>query len=128
MDLSAVGTFNNALLWREVEASEQAPVDLQLLASSNGIADVVNGQWVENRRDLLSVTQRVIQETTGLSPQISTSGGTSDGRFIAPTGAEVVELGPVNDTIHKLNECVKVSDLDLLSRMYEQIITGLLAR
>jgi succinyl-diaminopimelate desuccinylase len=78
--------------------------------------------------DLLRVTQQVIQETTGQSPQISTSGGTSDGRFIAPTGAEVVELGPVNDTIHKLNECVKVSDLELLSRMYEKIIAGLLAR
>jgi succinyl-diaminopimelate desuccinylase len=64
---------------------------------------------------------------TGQSPTISTSGGTSDGRYIAPTGAEVVELGPVNETIHKLNECVKVSDLELLSGMYERIISGLLS-
>ncbi len=77
--------------------------------------------------DLLRVTQQVIRELTGRLPQISTSGGTSDGRYIAPTGAEVVELGPVNDTIHKLNECVKVADLDLLSGMYERIIAGLLA-
>lgn len=76
--------------------------------------------------DLLAVTRRVIQEITGRAPQISTSGGTSDGRFVAPTGAEVVELGPVNDTIHKLNECVKVTDLELLSGMYERIIEGLL--
>ncbi len=94
--------------------------DLEWLPSSK--------PFLTDSGDLLSVTQRVIQETTGLSPQISTSGGTSDGRFIAPTGAEVVELGPVNDTIHKLNECVKVSDLDLLSLMYEKIIAGLLAR
>ena len=78
--------------------------------------------------DLLTVTQQAIKELTGQSPQISTSGGTSDGRYIAPTGAEVVELGPVNDTIHKLNECVKVSDLDLLSGMYERIISGLLMK
>lgn len=78
--------------------------------------------------DLLRVTTQVITDSTGSAPQISTSGGTSDGRFIAPTGAEVVELGPVNDTIHKLNECVKVSDLELLSGMYEKIIGGLLAQ
>jgi succinyl-diaminopimelate desuccinylase len=77
--------------------------------------------------ELLKVTRQVIQDMTGQSPTISTSGGTSDGRYIAPTGAEVVELGPVNETIHKLNECVKVSDLELLSGMYERIISGLLS-
>ena len=53
-------------------------------------------------------------------------GGTSDGRFIAPAGAEVVELGPVNATIHKVNECVGVDELDTLSCLYEQVLAGLL--
>jgi len=75
---------------------------------------------------LLSVTKQAIQEITGTSPEISTSGGTSDGRFIAPTGAEVLELGPVNSTIHQINECVKVEDLELLADIYERIISGLL--
>lgn len=57
---------------------------------------------------------------------LSTSGGTSDGRFISPSGAEVVELGPLNSTIHKLNECVRIDDLFTLRRVYEGIMTRLL--
>ena len=67
-----------------------------------------------------------IAETNGLQTELSTGGGTSDGRFIAPTGAEVVELGPVSTSIHQVNEHVKVSDLPQLSRMYERIIELLL--
>ncbi|WP_284443275.1 succinyl-diaminopimelate desuccinylase [Buchnera aphidicola] len=59
-------------------------------------------------------------------PILSTSGGTSDGRFIALMGSEVVELGLVNNTIHKINECVKISDLQLLSSMYEDVMKKLL--
>jgi succinyl-diaminopimelate desuccinylase len=58
---------------------------------------------------------------------LSTSGGTSDGRFIAPTGAQVVELGLLNTTIHKVDECVPVADLDILSRIYEQLLANLIA-
>jgi len=54
--------------------------------------------------------------------QPSTSGGTSDARFIAPTGAEVIELGPLNATIHKVNECVGVGDLDRLTAVYERML------
>jgi succinyl-diaminopimelate desuccinylase len=68
-----------------------------------------------------------VHDVTGRRPAFSTSGGTSDGRFIAPTGAEVVELGVVNATIHKVNECVEVADLDVLSRMYERVMERLLA-
>src|SRR5690606_33929510 len=57
---------------------------------------------------LLDVVVASVKEITGNTPEISTSGGTSDGRFIAPTGAEVVELGPVNASIHKIDENVKV--------------------
>jgi succinyl-diaminopimelate desuccinylase len=61
---------------------------------------------------------RAIQAETGLSPKFSTGGGTSDGRFIAPLGAQVVELGVINATIHKVNESVNVADIDRLHRIY----------
>ncbi|MGH8512265.1 MAG: M20/M25/M40 family metallo-hydrolase, partial [Gammaproteobacteria bacterium] len=57
---------------------------------------------------------------------LSTSGGTSDGRFIAPGGTEIVELGPVNATIHKVNERVAVADLTTLSAIYERVLQRLL--
>jgi len=75
---------------------------------------------------LVNAVQTSIHEVTGRETELSTSGGTSDGRFIAPTGAQVVELGPVNATIHKVNECVKASDLDLLSDIYENVLARLL--
>ncbi len=75
---------------------------------------------------LVEASVSAIREVTGLDTELSTSGGTSDGRFIAPTGTQVVELGPLNATIHKVNECVSVSDLDKLSTIYESILNKLL--
>jgi len=75
---------------------------------------------------LLETVVVSVKEITGNDPEISTSGGTSDGRFIAPTGAEVVELGPVNASIHKIDECVKVDDLETLSNIYEHILRQLI--
>jgi len=76
--------------------------------------------------DLVEATVAAIEEVQGFRPELSTSGGTSDGRFIAPTGAQVIELGPLNATIHKLNECVKVADLDTLADIYTAILRRLL--
>ncbi len=67
---------------------------------------------------LRDVATTVINEITGLTPAFSTAGGTSDGRFIAPTGAEVVEIGPCNATIHKANERVSISELEPLKNIY----------
>ena len=67
-----------------------------------------------------------ITSITGRAPHESTSGGTSDGRFIAPTGCEVVELGPINASIHKIDEHVAIADLSSLAQMYERIVRGLL--
>lgn len=67
-----------------------------------------------------------IKTHTGLDSELSTAGGTSDGRFIAPTGAQVLELGPVNATIHKIDECVKADDLDQLHLIYQGILENLL--
>jgi succinyl-diaminopimelate desuccinylase len=74
----------------------------------------------------VDATVAAIKESSGLDTQLSTAGGTSDGRFIAPTGTQVIELGPVNATIHKVNECVRAADLDTLSSMYEGILKRLL--
>jgi succinyl-diaminopimelate desuccinylase len=76
--------------------------------------------------ELVDAASTAIQSVAGITTELSTSGGTSDGRFIAPTGAQVVELGPVNATIHKTNECVKVTDLDTLSNIYQEILKLLL--
>ena len=70
---------------------------------------------------------KALQEVTGARPRLSTGGGTSDGRFIAPLGAQVVELGVVNASIHKVNEHVRVSDIDALHRMYFTVLKNLLA-
>lgn len=63
----------------------------------------------------------------GQAPRLLTTGGTSDGRFIARMGAQVVELGPLNATIHKVDECVSAADLQRLCRMYQRIMERLLA-
>jgi succinyl-diaminopimelate desuccinylase len=68
-----------------------------------------------------------VSEVTGVAPRLSTGGGTSDGRFIAPLGAQVVELGVVNASIHKVNESVRVSDIETLHRMYFGVLKQLLA-
>lgn len=77
---------------------------------------------------LVDAGREAIRAITGLETELSTSGGTSDGRFIAPTGAQVVELGPVNATIHKVDERVKADDLDTLSALYENILARLLVK
>ncbi|EIL94016.1 succinyl-diaminopimelate desuccinylase [Rhodanobacter spathiphylli] len=68
----------------------------------------------------------VCRDLCGIDPEQSTGGGTSDGRFIAPMGAEVVELGPVNATIHKVDECVDIADLDALPALYRAVCERML--
>jgi succinyl-diaminopimelate desuccinylase len=75
---------------------------------------------------LVEAAVNSIREITGLETQLSTAGGTSDGRFIAPHGCQVVELGPVNATIHKVNECASVEDIDTLEKIYRRILEKLL--
>lgn len=75
---------------------------------------------------LIDAATEAARSITGLTPELFTGGGTSDGRFIAPWGAEVVEIGPINDSIHKVNEHVKIEDLPRLSAIYEQVLDTLL--
>ena len=74
---------------------------------------------------LVEATIESIHEVTGTKTQLSTAGGTSDGRFIAPHGCQVIELGPVNATIHKVDECASITDIDGLSEIYQKIMEKL---
>ncbi|MFQ3324537.1 MAG: succinyl-diaminopimelate desuccinylase [Pseudomonadales bacterium] len=88
----------------------------------------LSGQpFLTSAGSLIDAVKAAIKSTTGLDTELSTAGGTSDGRFIAPTGSQLVELGPVNATIHKTNECVKVNDLNVLTNIYQQVLVNLLA-
>ena len=77
---------------------------------------------------LIDAVTNAIRKHTGTEPELSTGGGTSDGRFIAPSGAQVVELGPVNASIHKVNECVNIDDVPRLADMYYEVMENLLKR
>ncbi|MGL9720238.1 succinyl-diaminopimelate desuccinylase [Symbiopectobacterium sp.] len=77
--------------------------------------------------DLVDAVVTAVEHYSEITPELLTNGGTSDGRFIAQMGAQVVELGPVNATIHKVDECVSAADLQLLSRIYQRIMEQLIA-
>ena len=77
--------------------------------------------------ELVNAAKDAIRDVTGTETELSTSGGTSDGRFIAPTGAQVLELGVLNATIHQINEHVDIADLEPLAEIYEKILINLLA-
>lgn len=78
------------------------------------------------KSDFLTAVSDAVISVTGITPKLSTSGGTSDGRFIAPTGAKVIELGPCNTTIHQVNESVSCADLDKLGEIYYQCLKQVL--
>ncbi len=87
----------------------------------------LNGEpFLTSKGKLLENCLTAIQKITGRASQLSTDGGTSDGRFIAPYGVEVIELGPVNATIHQVNECVSLADLETLAAIYYSISEQLL--
>ena len=79
-----------------------------------------------NTGDLVSAVVDSIQQHTGLNTELSTRGGTSDGRFIATLGTQVIELGTLNATIHKVDEQIVATDLDKLSDIYQSILNNLL--
>lgn len=75
--------------------------------------------------ELVDAALKAVKEVTGLDTELSTAGGTSDGRFIAPMGTQIVELGPVNATIHQINECASVDDLNKLTMVYQSLLKHL---
>ncbi|MEE9337019.1 MAG: succinyl-diaminopimelate desuccinylase [Methylococcaceae bacterium] len=82
--------------------------------------------FLTEKGELIDAAHTAIKKVTGLETLDDTGGGTSDGRFIAPTGAQVIELGPLNESIHKINENVGVEDLEILSEIYENMLIDLL--
>jgi len=82
--------------------------------------------YLTPRGRLVEVISAAIREVAGIETELSTSGGTSDGRFIADICQEVIELGPLNATIHKIDECIAVADIEPLSRIYERTLEQLL--
>lgn len=83
--------------------------------------------FLTTEAEFVEAVQKALEQVTGCRARPDTGGGTSDGRFIAPTGAQVVELGPLNGSIHKIDEHTAVADLDTLSQLYEQVLVNLLA-
>ncbi len=125
LDVTFNFRFSTVLTERAIQQRTQAILDsfnikytLQWQLSGN--------PFLTSKGTLIDTAAASIKQINGVDNQTSTSGGTSDGRFIAPTGAQLIELGPCNATIHKVNENVKASDLDELSAIYEQIMVRLL--
>jgi len=84
--------------------------------------------FLTKRGDLVDAVARAIKTVTGIDTELSTTGGTSDGRFIADICPQVVEFGPTNATIHKLNECIGVDEVDPLQQIYKQVLKNLLIK
>ena len=118
--------FSTQLTDELIQQRVQALLDKHQLRYS--IEWKLSGQpFLTSRGKLVDAVVNAVEHYNEIKPQLQTTGGTSDGRFIARMGAQVVELGPVNATIHKINECVKAADLQLLSRMYQRIMEQLIA-
>lgn len=127
------GSLEAKFNFRYSTASSREQLERQVAEVLGHYGLIYDIQWTHSGRPFLTQDGRLmeavkgaIHDVTGLASQTSTSGGTSDGRFIAPMGAEVIELGPVNATIHKINECVSVADLDKLTAIYQGILERLL--
>jgi len=116
----STATTHNALRRRVESVLDKHGLDYDIEWNLSGLP------FLTPRGELVAAAQMAIKKVAGSDTELSTAGGTSDGRFIAPTGAQVLELGPLNATIHQVNECVGVAELDRLSSMYETILQNLL--
>ncbi|MCZ6832034.1 MAG: succinyl-diaminopimelate desuccinylase [Gammaproteobacteria bacterium] len=119
--------FSTELTAAELQQRTAALLDAHDL--NYGIEWSLSGEpFLNAQGELVEATIASIRDCLQLETQLSTAGGTSDGRFIAPTGAQVVEVGPINASIHKLNEEVRCADLEALSGLYRDIIQRLLIK
>ena len=111
-------------------STEQIKNDVESIINNYSIEyeifwDIGGKPFLTTENELIDAVMKSIKEVTDMDPTLTTDGGTSDGRFIAPTGAQVVELGPGNASIHKVNESVKKEDLDKLHSIYKTILVKL---
>ena len=114
-------------------SAEQIKLDVESILNKYDLKYEIN--WIlggkpflTTEKELITAVTNSIKDVVGTEPVCTTDGGTSDGRFIAPTGAQVVELGPGNDSIHKVNESVRKKDLEELHKIYKKILSSLLSR
>ena len=110
---------DESLMNRVIQIIEKFSTDYEIDWSLSG------KPFLTKNSEFIGIVSHSVKQTIGTNPSLSTAGGTSDGRFVAPTGAEVVELGPSNKTIHKVNECVRLDDIDKLSEIYEKILIAI---
>jgi len=127
-DISIVFNFRYSTQW----TAEQLQEEVENLLKKQGLQyslrwDNSGKPFITEAGELVEATVSAIKSSTQIDAQLLTTGGTSDGRFIAPSGAQVVELGPVNATIHKVDECVSCADLEKLTEIYKDILKGLVA-
>lgn len=114
------------------ESTEQSlAIQLERLLNKHDLKHSLNWKlsglpFHSTNTDLRQAINESIVRTTGQKPTFNAAGGTSDGRFVAPFGVEVVELGPINKTIHQINECVLIEDVENLQCIYSSIIQSLL--
>ncbi|MGN0914757.1 MAG: succinyl-diaminopimelate desuccinylase [Succinivibrio sp.] len=113
--------FNDALSPDSIKERVDRMIDSLKIKAE--IRYVVNGlPFITKGGLLLDSLKEAVNEVTGIVPKLSTAGGTSDGRFIAPLGTKVVEFGPCSDLIHKVNEAVDLTSLDLLHEIYQKTL------
>lgn len=126
-DIKIVLNFRYSTQW----AAEALQAEVEKLLNNKDLNfelrwDNSGKPFITESGELVDAALAAIQDSVQIEAQLLTTGGTSDGRFIAPSGAQVVELGPINATIHKTNECVSCSDLDKLTTIYTSILQKLL--
>ena len=114
-------------------STEQIKNDVESIINNYSIEyeifwDIGGKPFLTTENELIDAVMKSIKEVTDMDPTLTTDGGTSDGRFIAPTGAQVVELGPGNASIHKVNESVNKEDLDKLHLIYKTILLKLVTK
>ncbi|SKA95873.1 succinyldiaminopimelate desuccinylase [Thiothrix eikelboomii] len=125
--LEALINFRFSTELTEEEIKQRTTTILNKYVKNYSLEWSLSGQpFLTARGKLVAATVKAIQEILNIETELSTSGGTSDGRFIAPTGAEVLELGPCNASIHQINEYVNINDLSKLTRIYQRILEHLL--
>ena len=122
-ELSARFNFRYSTVWTHESLQEKVESVFDAHAIDYELKWHLSGKpFLTKPGKLINAVVQTVTEHTGQSPELSTGGGTSDGRFISPAGVDVVELGPVNASIHKINEHVKVDDVITLTSMYKRII------
>ena len=124
-------TLNCNVRYSPSTTTEAIKESVESILKSHNLSYEIN--WIQGGNPFLNTETTLIESVKNsitsiidIVPDQTTDGGTSDGRFVAPTGAEVVELGPVNDSIHKIDERVKIEDLTQLSEVYKNILKSLL--